>query len=271
MDYSCFLENQGLYDCNLYGIVSYLISLFYRTNCKFECSRRKINRLLTIYKLCCDKNGYDCFEDKFYIGEPYSYVLGINFIPREVYCRYFYDEYDENSLFFECILKEDDVSCIENMPFMYKQFIKGIKISEESKKLLEDVFKKFGGFKFQKMANDIDEIMENIPTIKMLDIMEHIDKDKINDFFEDKNNNQIYKNNIVFQFVKNYNIDKNMDFKDEKYFNCDKVDDWFFKKFQNLSFENQKKLLQYIDIFFENEINIEEQSKQYFIDPRLPK
>ena len=87
MDFSKFIQNRGLYDYNLKAVVFYLISLFYKTDCKFEYSKRTINRLLTIYKLCCNKNGYDCFEDTFYIGKPYSTYRELDFLERDIYLR----------------------------------------------------------------------------------------------------------------------------------------------------------------------------------------
>lgn len=263
MEMSNFLEQQGLYDENIYGITSYLISLFYRTNCKYECSRREINRLLTIYKLCCNRNGNVCFEDKFYIGYPHAVVTELTFIPGDIYFRNNDFEFDINNLPKEKKLKQEDNGMLEDLPYPYSWYLRKHKINDESKKLLENVFEAFAGVDFDKVAFMIDELMHYIPVKKQFNNEDCIDIEIINNFFESKNNSKMFKDNLVFNFIKNTKLKNNVNFNDEEKISLNKVLKYITEKFESLSLENQKKLLIYLNELSEETKNDPNEKKLY--------
>ena len=263
MEMSNFLEQQGLYDCNIYGVTSYLISLFYRTNCKYECSHREINRLLTIYKLCCNRNGNECFEDKFHIGYPQSTITYLSFLPTEIYYRYDNYEYDINNLPTEKKLKQEDNGMLEKLPYPYSWYLKIHEISDESKKLLEDVFEAFAGVDFNLLAHMIDEIMKHIPVKKQFNNENCIDKEKASKFFENESNNKTFENNLVFEFIKNKKLKNNVNFDSETKISLNKASRYIVEKFETLSFENQKKLLIYLNELSNETKNVSSEKKLY--------
>lgn len=68
--------------------VCYLISLYYKTGCKYPCTRSKINKLLIIFKLCFIKNNLKTFDNKLIIyenGPSYFEYLGLT-MERDAYC-----------------------------------------------------------------------------------------------------------------------------------------------------------------------------------------
>jgi len=61
-------ENNNIYDRDIISLANYIAQLYYKTDCKYRCTRRKIDSLLAIYKFCClNNNVCDCFDDYYYL------------------------------------------------------------------------------------------------------------------------------------------------------------------------------------------------------------
>ena len=171
----------------------YLISLFYKTGCKYACYRTKLNRLLAIYRFCridCIDIKQDCnliITEEGMMGFPILHKI----IDRDVYFSWYVDETGEK-------ITEEFVETIE-IPREYIYRFREEKINDYSKMILESIFRNFGNYSINDLANMLNDIGKKIPTI------EHtIDVDKFIDFINDNENSNLYRNNKIFNFIKSF-------------------------------------------------------------------
>ena len=83
------------------GVANYLVSLYERTVNKYKYYPTKLNRLLTIYKLCTLKYNDWCLSDGFIINED-----GTMGMPRWAYSP-FYNDYS--------LIEEDKCEITDNL------------------------------------------------------------------------------------------------------------------------------------------------------------
>lgn len=187
------LENSKLYNEDIKTVCYYLISLYYKTNKKYKCYRTKLNRLLIIYKLCGMKYNVSCLEGIYTINAPTKHI-GLWFRPiasftfREIYWEFNEKEEDKQEII-------DQFNESAPIPNIYR--LESLKISENTKELLEMIFRKFGNYTINDLANMIDEIIIKIP------ITTNNNEYKIDILNYDK----FLSNNIdneVFEFIKNF-------------------------------------------------------------------
>ena len=127
-------------------LACYLISLFYKSNCKYFCSRPKINRLLTIYKLSAIRFHSDCFHYYFNIDGPYIGIGGfIPLIDRDVYLNFKTENgkiefiSNDNKKYFS-----DKFNEAVSIPQKY--CVDKKEISKSKRDLLEIIFRKFASY-----------------------------------------------------------------------------------------------------------------------------
>ena len=204
MNYIETLEEEKLYDDIIFPVIHYLVSLFYKTGCKYYCSRNKINRLLTIYMFCVIKYNTNCFKQDFFIGDE-SYAFGFpvvyNILDRDIYLPFCVKE--DNKEIREVLDESVQIPDIYNhfYDFLYKTDFEKREISNESKELLEIIFRKFGNYSISNLANMLNEIKNNIPIIVSYDGYE-IDFENYKYFLSSNINNKIFK------FIKNFKNNK---------------------------------------------------------------
>lgn len=238
-------------EINIKPYAIYLISLYYKTGCKYSCTRSKINKLLIIFKLCFIKNNLKTFDNKLIIYENFSYFEDLSIImEKDVYCTE--KSIEENSKII------DKLNEMVEIPPMYKTYIK---LAEEEKKLLEIIFREFGNFNINYLSDKIEPIVRNISAIYKNNFI--LDEDRVFDFFN--NYYHEYQNNEIFKFIENIIIKKS-NYKNEKNNKifCDLV-----IKISNLDVSKQRKLLKYIETFKNDNENFlefsETNSKKTFI------
>ena len=189
------------------NLACYLISLFYKSNCIYFCSRPKINRLLTIYKLASINFDKDCFKYSINIDAPYICIANfIYLIDRDVYLNI---ELDNK---FKLIHLSQDNKEFYNGDFTADNAIPNwyhfdeSEINSNQKRLLEILFRKFASYSVGDLAKMIDELHHNIPFERKSDefgfAFNYLDKEKLKQFLNSESNNDLYKNNEVFNFVK---------------------------------------------------------------------
>lgn len=262
-------ENYLVNDSTI-GVVNYLLSLYYRTGMKYKFYITKLNRLLTIYKLCTLKYNGEC------LTRNYDFVInddGFMGADRNMF-PYLNYEYDFG------VLKEDRTEIKDEFDIYdcNKNYLSGMftrimnklcyepgksiecefEISEEAKQLIELIFRKFGNYSISELAPTINEIVSGIPIIK------RYGRNRIlsDDFVKFLNQNQCkFQNNIVFNFVynfdrlnanKSYNsnyssgaiLQTNAASSNEK--NILKRYKNFITKFKKLSYDDRDELLKYL-------------------------
>lgn len=76
-----------IYDdyCRNKELTYYLISLFYKSGCRYYCSLPKINRLLTIYKLCSINFDPNCFLHSFSSDASFWQMTSDLLLPNDFY------------------------------------------------------------------------------------------------------------------------------------------------------------------------------------------
>lgn len=189
------------------NLACYLISLFYKSGCIYFCSRPKINRLLTIYKLASISFNEDCFKYGFNIDSTYIFVGSyIYMIERDVYYNC---NYDENG---KLVYLSNDNKDFYNGNFTHNSTIPNwyhmdeYDINSSQKRLLEIIFRKFASYSVGDLGMMIDELHHNIPFERKNDefgfAFNYLDKEKLKQFLNSESNNELYKNNEVFNFAK---------------------------------------------------------------------
>lgn len=187
-------------------LACYLISLFYKTNRKYFCSRPKINRLLTIYKLSSINFDPDCFHYYFKVDAPYMIIGGfVYLIDRDVYFNFgtvnnrIQLMSEDNKEFFDG--KFNEIDSITN-PYRVNEN----DINDMKKNLLEIIFRKFASYSVGDLGKMINELHHSIPFEKRVDetnyVYNHLESNKFIEFLNSKYNNELYQNNEVFKFIK---------------------------------------------------------------------
>ena len=190
------LENSNLFKEDIKTVSYYLVSLYYKTGCKYHCYRTKLNRLLTIYKLCATRYNNDCLDSSFVLNETwigFPELAALFF--REVYMKLPWEASIEDNK--EIQDKFDDKV----------EFNKEYKDSEKvlslyTKQLIEIIFRKFGNYTIGDLAHLIDEIKQKIPVTK-IDNGYKIDTKNYEDFLN------INLDNEIFKFIKNFKLSEN--------------------------------------------------------------
>lgn len=175
----------------------YLILLFYKTNRKYGCYRAKINRLLTIFVLCNLKNKPNLKDSKFYITEHFMGLREINEIikERDIYINF--NNNDSKEPIIEEFIEPKDI------PIRYKEIIDNIELNDETKNILEIIFRQFGSYSINDLAPLIDSF-KSFLTENYSDEPISIDVDKFYTFINLNEIKEKYKDNEIFNFILNY-------------------------------------------------------------------
>lgn len=235
-----------IFDEKFGNLVSYLISLFYETDCKYYCYRTKINRLLVIYKLCVLKYNKDVLNDNFFITDQGMWFSGlVSYIDRDEYLK-------------KCV--EEDNKPI-NDEFKYSLYTPvyrynfNCEISEQSKILLEMIFRKFGNYNRVDLENQLQQIKEIMPKMKVIDgnPVYHLRKEHFVRFIYNLDSD-LYKDNEVLRFIKNFdNTNINM-FYDEN-LESEELTNKINEKLKECDLETKKKILTILE-------NIDKEKKE---------
>lgn len=176
---------------------NYLVSLFFKTNCKYKCYRTKINRLLIIYKLCDINN---------LIQEDSNYELLIDKDKKQFGFPFIFDKFDKD-IYIPYLCVEENGKIIKD------KINNSIEIPKEynfnflddysySLIILEKIFRNFGNFSRDELNILLREIIQNIPIdVNVIDI------NKFKSFI----NSDVLPDNKVLNFIKcNYIETKNI-------------------------------------------------------------
>lgn len=205
-------------DYELEALTSYLVSLFYKSKKKYSCTRQKIGKLLALNTLCNIYNSK--ILDTLYIDDESIYTSFpgmLDFIYRDIYIKY--PVSDDKKEFIEPF--DESIK----IPDMFKTRIDRYKLDDDSKKMLEDIFRKFASYPtsdLNKMINEILPIIKQIKRIKNYIQKEsdyfynHYNKQKYELIFRNSKINEQCSNNKIFLFLKE-NILNQIENKKEKY------------------------------------------------------
>lgn len=185
-----------IFDEKFGNLVSYLISLFYKTDCKYYCYRTKINRLLVIYKLCTLKYNKDVLTNNFFITDQGMCFSGlVSYIDKDEYLK-------------DCVMEDNKPINDEFKDSFYTPVYRynfNCEISEQSKILLEMIFRKFGNYNRVDLENQLQQIQKIMPKTKVIDVnpVYHLKKEHFVRFIYNLDSD-LYKDNEVLKFIKNF-------------------------------------------------------------------
>ena len=199
-----FMEH-GHFEIN--ELACYLVSLFYKTNCKYFCTRPKIKRLLTIYKLSSINFDPDCFHYIFFVDDQQmtitSYISSI--VERDVYFNIgtvngkLQIMSEDNREFF-------DENFSETISVPNKYIVNENEIDKIKRDLLEIIFRKFGSYSSRELNDMLDEFSHEIPFEQKVDetnfTYDYLDPNKFMKFLNSEYNSSLFQNNEVFNFIK---------------------------------------------------------------------
>lgn len=206
-------------------LACYLVSMFYKTDRKYFCTRPKIKRLLTIYKLSAINFDSDCFHYIFYADDQ-QVTLSSSvsaFVDRDVYFNLGTVNgkteiiSEDNKEFF-------DGNFNETVSILNKYIVNENEIDKIKRDLLEAIFRKFGSYSSRDLNNMLNEFSHEISFEKRVDenayIYFYLDPNKFMQFLNSEHNNNLYQNNELFNFIKIIvNEFKSNDFDNDKTLN----------------------------------------------------
>lgn len=247
MEKVLILEKEGIYDENIISSTNYLIQLFYKSGCKYSCPLRKIEYLLSIYKLYCMKENEKCFAG--------DYVIDNNCIRfLNLYYFFYTDLYAGNTIEEDSKPIKEEFDETKIVPPIY---VNKTDIGDESKELLKAIFLRFANYPLKSLNAMITNICTNIVTQNCLD------KDNLDAIFSNPRYEQLYFDNEVFQFIKDFKRNSSK-IETESSFNEEKVNNYFQENFWKLSFEQQQEVINCI-----NNLNGEIDNEGYTIKKML--
>ena len=178
---------------NVINLAKYMIQLFYKTDKKYHCSRTKIEKLLSIAYVISAKNGYVLFGDKISVnhcGTGIPVLAG--FILSDIIIA------DNTNKRIEQNEIKDDIP----YPKIYKE---NEDLSDEDKKIITDVFLRFGAYDTKKLGNEIDVFKNEISEIDSEDSdLRILNFEKTATFFSNEQNNVSNSDDSVVKYIFTY-------------------------------------------------------------------
>ena len=196
------------------GLINYLITLYNSTQTEYMYYPSKLNRLLTIYYLCMLKYKKNCMDDDFIILDDgrmgYRTIIFDSLYERN---DYKIRTKEDKKPILDMINYDDVKNCekalkiklsreYEIISRVFKTDIqKKLVISDYSKELLELIFRKFGNYSINDLAQLIDSIVTKLPLEKR-NTRNYVECEKYGVFRVE--NNDEFKENEVFEFIENF-------------------------------------------------------------------
>lgn len=260
--------NAYLKDDHSIGVANYLVSLYYRTGLKYNFHGTKLNRLLTIYKLCSMKYNAECLSDAYFWIRDDGTMGMHKLVFSLVYNFGNFKEEDRRPI------TEKFNTFDKSKKYLYEEFRKPFydaryDISDDSKQLLELIFRKFGNYSINDLAPMINEIVLKLPIRKALCNNNYID------FYDFKKFLIAYeielKDNEIFNFIQCFNTlnissssklsnHRNKDSNNQNKVDYSKKYPFFLSKFKRLKKEQQQELIYYLTEMSESN-NLDDKNK----------
>lgn len=203
----------------------YLVSLYYKTGCKYVCTRTKTSRLLTIYKFCKMKSNPELFNH-YFVSSYYMFIRYLNIF----FCMDEYVVWEREGIDNQLEI-EDEFTEPKNMPSYYHKILQEANLNLQSLNLLETIFRKFGNYSINDLAAKLNPLQELLPFKNFLDSHEYgLVYMKQEDFFKflkemeasplytGNPNSSIYIGNEILKFIVDYNkeVDNNIEYGNSK-------------------------------------------------------
>lgn len=196
------IKNNTRYVCqneqmiNIVDAAKYLIQLYYKTGCRYHCTRTKIEKMLSIANLVSLKSGEALFVEKNVVNP-----CGTGFPILASF------------LFGDIVEGREDETCLEipkelvNESAVYPPFYEIDNYSLSSRnvsQLLLDIFLKFGNYDAKTMGILCDAFKCSIATNEPGSDRRIINNEAVKPFFDTCAYDDKYKNNEIISFIVNY-------------------------------------------------------------------
>lgn len=170
----------------------YLIRLYFQTKIKYQCSRSKIDKLLSIANFISIKEDNQMFDEIMSVNQCGTSFPMLTWIIRE-------DIMDGINEDFNMI----DIDSIDENGY-YPEFYESDYPIEDKKDLLKNIFLRFGSTSTKELGLQINEFVDEISMTKDDFHRPIIDYEKAKEFFQNDEMLEKYKDNKIISFIKEF-------------------------------------------------------------------
>ncbi len=156
LGYTCKM-NLGMKELHtsLKGVTYYLVQFFYKTEKKYSCTQTKLGKLLSILAFKYAKNKILLFDEIIYEYPSHcgTLIKALTFVPQNIYVRGLSEPSNDrptenNDEFIDVIVPSQYTSVID--------------LSDSIKNEIEQVFRYFGAYSGDDLANNLNPIVDKI-------------------------------------------------------------------------------------------------------------
>lgn len=170
----------------------YLIRLYFQTKIKYQCSRSKIDKLLSIANFISIKEGNQMFDEIMSVNQCGTSFPMLAWIIRE-------DIMDGINEDFNMI----DIDSIDENGY-YPEFYESDYPIEDKKDLLKNIFLRFGSTSTKELGLQINEFINEISSIVEEGPRPIVDYEKVKEFFHNDEMLEKYSDNKIISFIKEF-------------------------------------------------------------------
>ena len=179
----------------------YLIRLYFQTKIKYQCSRSKIDKLLSIANFISIKQGNQMFNETMSVNQCGTSFPMLTWIFREDIMDGINDDFN--------IIDVNSIDENTYIPFIYESEF----LLENERDLLKNIFLRFGSTSAKDLGLQINEFIDEISTIVEEASRPIIDYEKAKKFFQNDELLEKYSENKIVKFINEIT-------RDEKLENC---------------------------------------------------
>ena len=177
----------------------YLIRLYFQTKIKYQCSRSKIDKLLSIANFISIKQGNQMFNETMSVNQCGTSFPMLTWIFRE-------DIMDGINDNFNII----DVNSIDENAY-YPEFYEYEFLLGNERDLLKNIFLRFGSSSAKELGLQINEFIDEISTIVEEAPRPIVDYEKAKDFFQNDEMLEKYSENKIVEFINEITHDEKLE------------------------------------------------------------
>ena len=167
----------------------YLIRLYFQTKIKYQCSRSKIDKLLSIANFISINQGNPMFNETMSVNQCGTSFPVISWLIREDIMNGINEDFS--------IIDIDSID--ENAH--YPEFYESEYPLEDKKELLKNIFLRFGSTSTKELGLQINEFVDEISTIVDGVPRQIIDYEKAREFFQSDEMLEKYSDNKIVSYL----------------------------------------------------------------------
>ena len=190
------MDNQYL--INVVDAANYLIQFYYRTREQYHCTKKKVEKMLTIAAMVYMKHNLNFFGAKIYLNHCGTYIPLLS--------RFIHGDIVDGTVVENNAVIDRNVDMTGPVPKLY---VTEVDIEPREKDILLDIFINFGNYEPSALGKLLDEFKNEVALQDTDNPSEKIiDPKKVFDFFKSAQNNT--NNNEIINYIANYCLQGNV-------------------------------------------------------------